>query len=81
MTTTYKMATKWQQVAKDIIRAAKELNLILFYRCNRQLHTVEFELEATDYDLQQMKALLKSYKRAREDEAERKLEMTYHIYG
>lgn len=81
MTTTYKMATKWQQVAKDIIRAAKELDLILFYRCNRQLHTVEFELEATDYDLQQMKALLKSYKRAREDEAERKLEMAYHIYG
>lgn len=81
MTATYRMATKWQQVAKDIVRAAKELDLILFYRCNHQLHTVEFELEATDYDLQQMKALLKTYKRAREDEAEFKLEMGYHIYG
>lgn len=81
MKKTYMVATKYKRVAKDIVRAAKELNLILFYRCNRQLHTVEFELEATDYDLQQMKALLKSYKRAREDEAERKLEMAYHIYG
>lgn len=27
MTATYKMATKHQQVAKDIVRAAKELNI------------------------------------------------------
>lgn len=65
MTTTYKMATKWQQVAKDIVRAAKELDLVLFYRCNKQLHQVEFELEATPYDLQQMNALLRAYRSAR----------------
>lgn len=38
MTATYKMATKHQQVAKDIVRAAKELNMTLWFRCNKQLH-------------------------------------------
>lgn len=45
MTATYKMATKHQQVAKDIVRAAKELNMTLWFRCNKQLHQVEFQLE------------------------------------
>ena len=43
MTATYKMKTKQQQVAKDIVRAAKELNLTLWFRCNKQLHQVEFD--------------------------------------
>lgn len=48
MTATYKMATKHQQVAKDIVRAAKELNMTLWFRCNKQLHQVEFQLETKD---------------------------------
>ena len=58
MTATYKMATKHQQVAKDIVRAAKELNMTLWFRCNKQLHQVEFQLETDAYGINQMNALL-----------------------
>ena len=54
MTATYKMATKHQQVAKDIVRAAKELNMTLWFRCNKQLHQVEFQLETDAYGINQM---------------------------
>ena len=62
MTATYKMATKQQQVAKDIVRAAKELNLTLWFRYNKQLHQVEFQLETDAYGINQMNALLKAYR-------------------
>lgn len=81
MKKTYMVVTKYKQVAKDIVRAAKELKLSLFYKLNKQQHRVEFKFEAAPYDLQQMNALLKAYRRAREDAAQRKLEIAYHIYG
>lgn len=65
MTATYKMKTKQQQIAKDIVRAAKELNLTLWFRCNKQLHQVEFQLETDAYGINQMNALLKAYRSAR----------------
>ena len=65
MTATNKMKTKQQQVAKDIVRAAKELNLTLWFRCNKQLHQVEFQLETDAYGINQMNALLKAYRSAR----------------
>ena len=58
MTKTYKMATKKQQVAKDIARAAKFLGLGLFFRCNKQLHRVEFMLDASPREMQKMADLI-----------------------
>lgn len=74
MTTTYKMATKKQQIAKDIVRAAKFLGLGLFFRCNKQLHRVEFMVDASAYEMQQMADLMLTYR-------EERLEMANHIYG
>lgn len=74
MTKTYKMATKKQQVAKDIVRAAKFLGLGLFFRCNKQLHRVEFMLDASPREMQKMADLMLTYK-------EERAEITMHIYG
>lgn len=74
MTTTYKMATKKKQVAKDIVRAAQSLGLGLFFRCNKQLHRVEFIVDASAYEMAQMADLMLSYK-------EERLEIANHIYG
>ena len=74
MTTTYKMATKWQQVAKDIVRAANYLGLGLFFRCNKELHRVEFMVTASAYEMKQMADLMQTYK-------EERLEIANHIYG
>ena len=35
-----KMATKKKVIAKDIVKAANELGLGLFFRCNKELHRV-----------------------------------------
>lgn len=81
MKKTYMVATKYKQVAKDIVRAAKQLKISLFYKLNKQQHRMEFKFEATSYDLQQMNALLKAFRTAREDAALHQLEMANHIYG
>lgn len=65
MTATYKFSTNTVQKTKEVVRAAKELDLQLFFRCNKQLHRVEFELETDAYGINQMNALLKAYRSAR----------------
>lgn len=74
MTKTYKMATKKQQVAKDIVRAAKTLDLKLWFRCNKQNHSVEFMLLADPLEI-------KHFSRWLEEAAQQRAEMAMHIYG
>ena len=81
MKKTYMVATKYKRIAKDIIRAAKELKISLYYRLNKQQQRVEFKFEATPYEMQQMNALYKAFRTAREDAALYHLEMENHIYG
>ena len=39
--------------------------MTLWFRCNKQLHQVEFQLETDAYGINQMNALLKAYRSAR----------------
>ena len=61
MTGTYKMATKKQVIAKDIVRAAKELDLKLWFRCNKQNHSVEFILLADPLELKHFSGKLEDF--------------------
>ena len=81
MIAKYRWAANKKQVAKDFVRAAKEINLDLYYRCNKELHRVEFQFWAGPYELQQLSSIMAAYKRAREEEAEYRLEVANHIYG
>lgn len=74
MTGTYKLATKKQVIAKDIVRAAKALGLKLWFRCNKQDHSVEFMLLADPLEI-------KHFSRWLEDAALQRAEMANHIYG
>lgn len=69
-----KMATKKKVIAKDIVKAANELGLGLFFRCNKGLHRVEFQLDADDFELQQLANRLRDFK-------EMRIENELGIYG
>ena len=58
MTGTYKLATKKQVIAKDIVRAAKALGLKLWFRRNKQNHSVEFMLLADPLEIKQCAMLI-----------------------